>query len=396
MDKTLFNLHDVVLLMTAFQCLLFAVLLLTTNSKKKLSSIFLAVFLLQHVAIPLDILISFGVEFRALALAYSPNLFYVFVFGYWLEAPLMLWYVRSLIYKRYSLQWSDLIYLLPFLAYLLHQCFFYFSLGEIEKTTQMQVYGNITHIPSYQHWITFAREVFRVAIGVLCLVELNRYRHHVHSNFSHIDKHELTWLTLLVTGFTALRAWSVLVLVFVILNAVFEISADFELMGLIGNYTTFLLVSMLIFFSLGHSIAYEGLDRDEESSDLVQNDDQHEGHEEKLTAYMLQHKPYLNPTLSLDLLAKEVDISPRLLSTVINRQFNCNFFEYINCYRVEEAVERLGVRECDKTILEIGFDSGFNSKTTFNSFFKKKLGFTPSEYRKSKQVSARKRVLSSA
>ncbi|GAA6139995.1 hypothetical protein NBRC116583_37420 [Arenicella sp. 4NH20-0111] len=395
MDKTIFNIHDVVLLMTAFQCLLFAILLVSVTSVKKLSNIFLAIFLLQHVAIPMDILISFGVEFRERALAFSPNLFYVFGFGYWLEAPLMLWYVRSLIYKSYALQWSDLVYLLPFIAYLLHQCVFYFSLGSIEKTIQIEDYGNITHIPSYQHWITFCRELFRVGIGVLCLVELKRYRTHVHSKFSHIDKHELTWLTLLVTGFTVLRAWSVLVLIFVILNAVFDISADFELMGLIGNYTTFLLVSMLIFFSLGHSIAYEGLDRDE--ADESGCADVHDINlENALTQHMKSHKPFLNPTLSLDLLAKDLDMSPRLLSKVINRGFNCNFFEYINSYRVEEAVELLGVPSCDKTILDIGFEAGFNSKTTFNSFFKKKLGFTPSEFRKSKQVSAQKRGLALA
>jgi AraC-like DNA-binding protein len=372
--------------MTAFQCLLFAVLLLTASGKNRLPKLFLALFLLQHVAIPIDILISFGVEFRESALSFSPNLFYIFVFGYWLEAPLMLWYVRSLIYKRYVLQWSDLVYLLPFLAFLVHQCVFYFSLGESEKTIQLESYNNLTHIPSYQHWITFARELFRVALGVLCLVELSRYRSHVHSKFSHIHKHELTWLTLLITGFTLLRAWSVLVLVFVILNAVFKVSVNFELMGLIGNYTTFLLVSMLIFFSLGHSIAYEGLDRNELNDEPPCGDENNEDHGRALTAYMQTQKPYLNSTLSLDLLAKEVEISPRLLSRVINRQFECNFFEYINSYRVEEAVGLLGIQDSEKTILDIGFDSGFNSKTTFNSFFKKKLGFTPSEYRKSKLV----------
>jgi len=381
MDKTIFNLHDVVLLMTAFQCLLFAVLLLTVKGKKRVSNIFLAMFLVQHAAIPMDILISFGAEFRTSALAFSPNLFYAFVFGYWLEAPLMLWYVRSLIYKDYSLQWRDLIYVAPFFAYLIHQLVFYFSLGVDEKTLQMETYDNLQLIPSYQHWITFSREVFRVALGVLCLVELNRYRKHVHSNFSHIENHELTWLSLLVIGFTALRTWSVLVLIFVILNAVFGLSVNFEIMGLTGNYTAFFLVSMLIFFSLGHSIAYEGLDRNEVIDSAPVTEEFNSEHGQRVTEFMTTEKPFLNPTLSLERLADQIGMSSRLLSGVINRQFKCNFFEYINSYRIEEAMTQLVNAPIEKTILEIGYSSGFNSKTTFNSVFKKKLGHTPSEYR---------------
>jgi AraC-like DNA-binding protein len=367
--------------MTAFQCLLFAILLLTIKSKKRVSNIFLAVFLIQNAAIPMDILISFGVEFRTSAMALSPNLFYAFAFGYWLEAPLLLWYVRSLIYKDYSIQWRDLIYVIPFIAYLLHQLLFYFSLGSDEKTIQLETYDNLKLIPSYQHWITFSREIFRVALGVLCLIELRRYRNHVHSNFSNIESHELTWLSLLVTGFTALRVWSVLVLIFVILSAVFGLSVNFEVLGLIGNYTAFLLVSMLIFFSLGHSIAYEGLDRNHVNDDPQETGEVNKDHGQRLAEFMKSNKPYLNPTLSLDILAEQIEMPSRLLSNVINRQFDCNFFEYINSYRVEEAMSLLISEPADKTILDIGYDSGFNSKTTFNSFFKKKSGSTPSEFR---------------
>ena len=77
MYQVIFNTHDVVLLMTAYQCILFAILLLTIKREKPLSNFFLAFFLLQQAAIPLDILISFGAEFRNVALSWSPNLFYV-------------------------------------------------------------------------------------------------------------------------------------------------------------------------------------------------------------------------------------------------------------------------------------------------------------------------------
>src|SRR6478609_6789668 len=124
MYQVIFNTHDVVLLMTAYQCILFAILLLTVKREQRISNIFLAFFLLQQAAIPLDILISFGAEFRQIALGWSPNLFYVFGFGYWLEAPFLLWYTRSLIYKDYRLVQKDLIYLIPFFCYLIYQILF--------------------------------------------------------------------------------------------------------------------------------------------------------------------------------------------------------------------------------------------------------------------------------
>ncbi len=68
MYDVIFNTHDVVLLMTAYQCILFALLLLTIKREKYIRNVFLAFFLLQQAAIPLDILISFGAEFRHIAI----------------------------------------------------------------------------------------------------------------------------------------------------------------------------------------------------------------------------------------------------------------------------------------------------------------------------------------
>jgi hypothetical protein len=175
MQATVFNIHDVILVMTAFICLLFSVLLLTLKSNHRRSNFFLALFLLQQAAIPLDILISFGTEFRQITLEFSPNLFYVFGFGYWLEAPLLLWYVRSLIFRNYQLQLRDLIYLLPYVLYLIHQLVFYYSLGATWRATEL-ANSDISTTPSYIHWITLSRELFRVLLGIVCLRELNQYR----------------------------------------------------------------------------------------------------------------------------------------------------------------------------------------------------------------------------
>lgn len=379
---TVFNVHDVILLLTAFICVLFSILLFTikTNSRRQVSNFYLALFLLQQAAIPLDILISFGQEFRAIAFNISPDLFYIFGFSYWLEAPLLLWYVRSMIYENYRLQWHDVIFLTPFLLYLAHQIVFYYGMGVSWRITQIEEY-NIIDTPNYMHGIMLSRELFRVFLGALCLYELNKYRHQLRAKYASIEKDELSWLSLLVIGFTALRGWAVLVLVFVILNTVFAIRVNFEIMGLIGNYTTLLLVSLLVFFSLGHSGLHEGVDRKSESDHEINYDEVYSPELKQSVLDSLENQQlYLRSNLTLERMADHLQIAPRILSGVINRQFNCNFFELINRYRIEAAKAQL-IEHPEKTVLTILFDAGFNSKTTFNTLFKRKTGFTPTQFK---------------
>ncbi len=394
MYEVIFNTHDVVLLMTAYQCILFALLLLTIKREHYIRNVFLAFFLLQQAAIPLDILISFGAEFRHVAIEWSPNLFYVFGFGYWLEGPLLLWYTRSLIYKDYRLRTKDIIYLLPFILYVGYQLIFYYSLDVGDKKVIQEEY-DLNLAPQVMNYVTLFREAFRVALGVMCLIEIKRYTQHIHTNFSDIDKIDLTWLKILVTGFLAIRTWAVIVAGMIILSISFGIKTDFETMGLLGNYITFLLVSVLIFFGLGHSSVFEGLEQKNTNEPEPIKDEQEQENQkdkikpeliEQVTRYMETEKPYLTPALTLEKLAGQMRLQPRLLSNIINRHFDCNFFEFINSYRVEEAKRMLADgKHADKTMLDIMLDVGFNSKATFNTLFKKKAGMTPSEYRKSVQ-----------
>lgn len=397
MYEVIFNTHDVVLLMTAYQCILFALLLLTIKREHYIRNVFLAFFLLQQAAIPLDILISFGEEFRHIAIEWSPNLFYVFGFGYWLEGPLLLWYTRSLIYKDYRLKFTDVIYLLPFILYVGYQLIFYYSLDVSDKKTIQEQY-DLALAPQVMNYVTLFREIFRVALGIICLIEIKRYTQHIRTNFSDIDKIDLTWLKILVIGFLVIRFWAVLVAAMIILAIGFGISTDFETMGLLGNYTTFLLVSVLIFFGLGHSSVFEGLEqKNNNEPEPIKDEQEPESQKDKIkpelieqiSRYMDAEKPYLTPALTLEKLAGQLKIQPRLLSNIINRHFDCNFFEFINSYRVEEAKRMLADnRYSDKTMLDIMLDVGFNSKATFNTLFKKKAGMTPSEYRRAVQPAA--------
>ncbi|RPJ69635.1 MAG: AraC family transcriptional regulator [Alphaproteobacteria bacterium] len=102
---------------------------------------------------------------------------------------------------------------------------------------------------------------------------------------------------------------------------------------------------------------------------------------ERLREHMREEKPYLNDTLSLEDLAGALEIAPRYLSQVINQAFGRNFFDFINSYRIGYAIEMLSDKRSGKTISEIFYTSGFNSKATFYKAFKKQMNTTPTEYR---------------
>ncbi|MBA6316805.1 helix-turn-helix domain-containing protein [Cellulophaga baltica] len=105
----------------------------------------------------------------------------------------------------------------------------------------------------------------------------------------------------------------------------------------------------------------------------------------KLTEVMENDKPFLDTNLSLVNLSNLMHLTPHQLSYLINIGFNENFFLFVNKYRVERVKELLINKENDHlSILGIAFESGFSSKTAFNTTFKKFTQQTPSEYKKAR------------
>jgi len=98
---------------------------------------------------------------------------------------------------------------------------------------------------------------------------------------------------------------------------------------------------------------------------------------------MQQDKLYLNPALSVDVVARHVQLPPKTISAVLNQHINKSFNEYINGYRINEFKERVLQPDTDNlTIAGIAQDCGFNSQATFQRTFKQVTGVSPSEYRK--------------
>ena len=102
---------------------------------------------------------------------------------------------------------------------------------------------------------------------------------------------------------------------------------------------------------------------------------------QRLRELMETERAYLNPDLGLEDLAARLEVSPKLLSQVINGDLGQNFFDLVNRYRIEEARQLL-LENKKRTILEIMYDVGFNSKSSFNTAFKKYTDMTPTAYRK--------------
>ncbi|MEW6993027.1 helix-turn-helix domain-containing protein [Colwelliaceae bacterium MEBiC 14330] len=386
MSTVLFNTLDLALLFTIYQCVLFAFFLLLLKKGKKQSNILLALFLLSYAAIPLDTLINFGEAFRQFAINFSPNIFYVFGSAYWLESVLLLFYVRSLIYKDFSLKKKDLLYLLPFVLYLFYEADNWYLLDTNTKLAILNGY-QIDEEPFYTRFINLFRECFRTFCGILCLLELRLYQKKIKDSFADIEEVDLTWLKVLIIGFLIIRVQAILVTLGYMTSIDLNVSIAYEVLGQASNFMLMFLISFLIFFSLRVSKLFNGI----ESSTIQVQDKQaiDPSQVTVLSNYMKANKPYLNQLLTLDNLASQINMPARQLSQVINRHFDKNFFEFINSYRIEESKALLAQKENEKvTMLEIMAQAGFNSKATFNTFFKKAVGMTPTQYRKEQKEQA--------
>jgi AraC-like DNA-binding protein len=98
-----------------------------------------------------------------------------------------------------------------------------------------------------------------------------------------------------------------------------------------------------------------------------------------LTALMVEKKPFKQSDLTLKRLAEMSDLKPSELSQVIKIKNESNFYEFVKHYRIDSIKDDL--INSDEHIIIIAYDNGFNSKSTFNTAFKKKTNYTPSRFR---------------
>ena len=195
------------------------------------------------------------------------------------------------------------------------------------------------------------------------------------TDFFDAKNKNLIWFSFILKSFIVLLALKLLI--FVVWN-ILEQNLVCIFFTNIFFVLSFLIVNTLILFGLnkpelliGH-VKYQNSIIDES---LKVN------YISALEQKMQEEKLYLDPLISLDRISKLLKIPSKHLSQIINEKYKSNFNDYINSLRVEKASELL-INESDKNILEIAYEVGFNSKTTFNTAFKKITGKTPSDFRK--------------
>ncbi|PWJ59191.1 helix-turn-helix protein [Dyadobacter jejuensis] len=100
----------------------------------------------------------------------------------------------------------------------------------------------------------------------------------------------------------------------------------------------------------------------------------------QLLRIMKDKKPYLDADLSLEYFADALSIPKHHVTEALNSSLHVNFYKFINQYRVDECRTLIENMSGSESLIQIGFASGFKSKSTFNKYFKELTGLSPSEY----------------
>lgn len=387
MSLVVFNFHDVVLWMTALQCLLFACLLLATNTKRHLSMIFLAAFLVAHALIPLHEMILWGLEFKLLVRNNLPEVYFLGAAAYYVDGALLLLCIKSLVFKDFQLKRSDLLHLLPLLAFVTFMVVTFYSKSHSERlhliNSETFVYG-----AGYTFMELFSK-VVRFSYCFLCLQLVFKYKHLLKSTHSNVEKVDITWIRMLVIGFMIVMGFEAILAFSKTLYLFRPYHMDFfQKMGLTCYYSMFILVNLLVFTGIRYFSSFEPV---KEEADKPKDGTKRKAADHLLNPELAQQietamretQSYKLPDITLEHLATELSVPPRDLSMIINRHFGVNFYEFVNRYRIEEAKSLLSdPAHAATTITDIYLTVGFNSKSVFNTFFKKLVGTTPSQYRK--------------
>jgi AraC-like DNA-binding protein len=288
-----------------------------------------------------------------------------------LFGPLLYFYVKTLTHPQYKLKPLDSLNLLPLvLAFILFIPMQSIIFGSVANPNTIFSAGMIILTIHFTIYIILSIQL------LIC------YERKIKETFSSLKKINLNWLKFIITG---------LLIIFP-----FTVVAEIWDGGSAAWNIVWLVVSIFIyamgFLSFRQPKIYLGSNfstvPDEERSKKKYHKSSLTGEKieeyfNSLEKFITENKPYLNSGIDMPALAAQLSISTHHLSQVINEKTGSNFFDYINGYRVKEAMLMLKNPEnSNLTITAIGFEAGFNSVSSFNSVFKKIMKTTPSRFRK--------------
>lgn len=219
------------------------------------------------------------------------------------------------------------------------------------------------------------------------------YKKKVLQNFSSTHKIGLNWVTQLFLGFLIIMTFDFLLSVLAVSFSV--INSSYASMISTIAFTVFMYfitikgkLSSEIYHlrKLDDSPKFETEPQTKNTDKTLEENKEIKILADKIVQIIEEQNLYKEMGLTVNDIAEKIDTPPYLVSQAINVSLEKNFFELINRYRVEEA-KRLLLDESWNylSIVGIGFEAGFNSKTAFNTCFKKYTGMTPSQFKKSEQ-----------
>jgi len=365
------SLAQIICVIAIFQLVVFVISLLSKKFNR-LPNRLLASFLI------LQAIICFNYLVKTLFVYQSEYTFIFLLIGdpaFWIVSPLLYFYVRSLCFSDFKLHLKDTLHVIPaFLIFLMVLLSFLTAEGKpLNETNYFQ--GKIGEI-NRQFYFSFVMYIQFLVYNILSLKVIYEYREKLKSQVSSTHHIYLTWLKFVIVGF--MFAW--IVNLGISLLFFFKISIDYNLAAI--SFAAFLIFFNVLFFKgWTQSDLFSGIEetKKHQSSSLEQIE------VERLLNviynYVENEKPFLDPELSLKKLSDSVNIPTRQLSQLINDQIGSNFYDFINGYRIEMAKKLLIISEREKTVSEILYESGFNTKSSFNLAFKKETGLTPTEFR---------------
>ncbi len=360
------NLLDIISIITVFQLLLLAIFLISHKKGNRLSNRILSVFLFSNA-----LLIANFILFHLKILTFDSFSYFFFIgkSSYFLLMPLLYLYTKSLCYRAFALKKSDVCHFVPFVFSVTFSIiYFHTSVAQISKV----IISSVLHIQILSYIIA-------------TLLTLRVYRSELKKLFSSVERIDLSWLLFLLIGFVLMWVIDVTNFALGIMKAVSR--STHYIMNLISLTINFIFAIVIVYRGLKQPEIFSGIEEGPKYAKQKLSISDSEQYVKQLESYMASQKPYLISSLSLNDLAWKLVMTPRLLSQVINESMNQNFFDFVNSYRTEEAKRIfLDPSSRHKTVLEVLYDAGFNSKSVFNSAFKKHTGMTPTRFKKLHKV----------
>lgn len=306
-----------------------------------------------------------------------------------LIGPLTFFYTLALLKTNFHFRWKwHSVHLLPALIQLLGRMPFYLqsnaykiqdTAGSFHQPIENWIPAKkILYFPEYQFLVSFWLDVVMlislIAYHAYSIWLIYRHAKKNHESLWNLSDRSLRWLIRTLALFS----------VMLVMVAFFSFTAEDDMGDIyIATSCSFIFYG-LTFYLIAHLQESETTkDQKKKYERSVLDEAMTADIRQKLENCIRTDQPYLNSELTMPSLADQLNVSVHHLSQVINEQYGLNFSDFINQYRIEEMKVKLtDSRHQHIKIEQLAFDTGFNSKSTFQAVFKKFTALTPSQYKK--------------